>query len=98
MYHDLKHIGNRIVIRRNELGITQGELAESLNISNTHLSNIERGKKPPSFLLFLDICSRLKINSDYLTAGKVYVDLDEELEEKNQEMHAGAKNFDFYSC
>lgn len=79
MKHDLKQIGNRISARRNELNLSQYELAEMLNISNTHLSNIERGKKAPGFILFLDICTALNIDSDYFIDGKVYPDLDEEL-------------------
>ncbi len=79
MEHDLKQIGNRISIRRRELKIPQHKLAEMVNISSTHLSNIERGKKAPGFIVFLDICSALKIDSGYITEAKVYADLDEEL-------------------
>lgn len=82
MDHELKKIGNKISSRRRELGITQSKLAEKINISNTHLSNIERGKKAPGFELFLDICKELKINSDYFISGKIYPSLDEELVDK----------------
>ncbi len=44
MDYDLKQIGNRISTRRKELDLTQDALSEMLHISNTHLSNIERGK------------------------------------------------------
>lgn len=79
MEHDLKQIGNRISTRRNELKIPQHKLAEMVNISSTHLSNIERGKKAPGFIVFLDICSALRIDSGYITDAKVYADLDDEL-------------------
>lgn len=79
MDYDLKQIGNRISTRRKELDLTQDALSEMLHISNTHLSNIERGKKPPGFIVFLEICSALKVDSGYITDGKVYADLDEEL-------------------
>ena len=79
---DLEKIGIKISSRRRELGITQSQLAEKTNISNTHLSNIERGKKAPSFELFIDICEELNINPDYFISGKVYPNLDEELIEK----------------
>lgn len=79
MDYDLKQIGNRISNRRKELDLTQDALSEMLHISNTHLSNIERGKKPPGFIVFLEICSALKVDSGYITDGKVYADLDEEL-------------------
>ncbi len=79
MQYDLKDIGKKIAFRRRELGLKQSELAEKINISNTHLSNIERGKKPPGFMAFLDICAELKVGPEYLTSGKIYTDVDEEI-------------------
>lgn len=82
MEHNLKQMGNRIFIRRKELEITQKDFANRLNISNNHLSNIERGKSAPSFLLFLDICSELKTNTDYIASGALYADIDDEIIQK----------------
>lgn len=82
MEHNLKQMGNRIFIRRKELKITQKDFANRLNISNNHLSNIERGKSAPSFLLFLDICSELKTNTDYIASGALYADIDDEIIQK----------------
>lgn len=53
MAYNLKKIGKRISNRRRELDMTQNELASILHISNTHLSNIERGAVPPSFFCLL---------------------------------------------
>ena len=82
MEHNLKQMGNRIFIRRKELEITQKDFANRLNISNNHLSNIERGKSAPSFLLFLDICSELKTNTDYIASGALYADIDDEIKKR----------------
>lgn len=82
MEHNLKQIGNRIFIRRKELEITQKDFANSLNISNNHLSNIERERSAPSFLLFLDICSELKTNTDYIASGALYAYIDDEIIQK----------------
>lgn len=82
MEHNLKQIGNRIFIRRKELDISQKDFANRLNISNNHLSNIERGRSAPSFLLFLDICSELKTNTDYIASGALYADIDDEIIQK----------------
>ena len=82
MEHNLKQIGNRIFIRRKELDISQKDFANSLNISNNHRSNIERGKSAPSFLLFLDICLELKTNIDYIASGTLYADIDDEIMQK----------------
>lgn len=44
-----KIVGNNIIIRRKELGISQGNLAEQLNITNSALSRIENGSADPRF-------------------------------------------------
>ena len=82
MEHNLKQIGHRIFMRRKELGISQKDLANRLHISNNHLSNIECGKSAPSFLLFLDICSELRTNTDYIVSGTLFADIDEEIIQK----------------
>lgn len=42
---DLKKIGNEIKVRRVKQGIQQTALAEMLDITQTHLSNIENGRQ-----------------------------------------------------
>lgn len=39
---------NELVAKRKELGMTQEKLAETLGISQAHVSDIEKGKKKPS--------------------------------------------------
>lgn len=63
---DYRDIGFRIVQRRRELSLSQKKLAEIVNISNNHLSNIENGKALPSLELFIDICYALKTSSDFI--------------------------------
>lgn len=46
---DLKKIGNEIKVRRVKQGIQQTALAEMLDITQTHLSNIENGRVPGKF-------------------------------------------------
>jgi len=43
-------VRNRIKERREELGLTQANVAEMLNITRQSLSLIEKGKQPPSIL------------------------------------------------
>lgn len=62
-------IGNRIKLRRKELHLKQGELAERLDISNNHMSSIENGREHPSLEVLLSICDILKITPDYLLMG-----------------------------
>lgn len=41
---DPKKVGMEIMIRRIRKGVRQGELAEAVGISQTHLSNVEKGR------------------------------------------------------
>ena len=43
MQLDLVSMGARIAARRKSLGLSQRQLSERLNVSNNHISNIERG-------------------------------------------------------
>ena len=65
-------MGRRIKLRRKELKIKQSEMAESLNISNNHLSSIETGKQKPSIDLFISICEYLNVTPDYLHLGALH--------------------------
>lgn len=77
MEQQLKQIGKRIAICRKNLDLSQKDFASKLNISN-----IENGKSAPSFMLFMDICSVLNVNIEYIATGRVYPDLDKEIIEK----------------
>ena len=46
-------LGNRIRLRRKELGLSQSKLAELLDISNNHMSAIENGREKPSMDKFI---------------------------------------------
>lgn len=41
---DAKELGRQVLMRRKELGLTQGELAEQAGISRNYVSLIERGE------------------------------------------------------
>lgn len=59
----LKRIGLNISLQRKLKGITQVQLAEMVNISRTHMSNIEapKVKTALSIDLLLDIANALEI-------------------------------------
>lgn len=67
-------MGKRIRQRRKELGITQSQLAEMLEISNNHLSSIENGRGSASLDLFCRICAVLKVTPDSILIGQVHSD------------------------
>ena len=66
-------MGNRIKIRRKELRIKQAELAERLNISNSHMSSIENGRQKPSLDIFIQICNRQAARASRSPAGQTSV-------------------------
>ncbi len=70
MDYNYNEMGNRIKLRRQELKIKQYELASSINISENHMSSIERGCEKPSMDKFIAICRHLKSISDYLVLGQ----------------------------
>lgn len=47
--------------KREKLGISQHKLAEQLGITQTFLSEIERGRKNPSLEVFFQLCDALEI-------------------------------------
>lgn len=53
----------RLVLKRKResLGLSQHKLAEQLGITQTFLSEIERGRKNPSLEQFFRICEALEI-------------------------------------
>ena len=64
----LKRIGLNISLQRKLKGITQAQLAEMVNISRTHMSNIEapKVKTAISIDLLLDIANALEIEPSLL--------------------------------
>jgi Predicted transcriptional regulators len=58
------NFGKRLQYYRKQAGLTQSELAEKINKSIHHITQIERGISLPSLPLFLDICIALSIPAD----------------------------------
>ncbi len=62
-------MGNRIRLRRKEIGLTQNKLAELIDTSNNHISAIENGRERPSIEKFIAICEVLKTTPDFFLMG-----------------------------
>ena len=60
----LKSVGRRITQARADKGYSQATLAERANISVSHLSNIERGRKSLSAEVLLRIAEALQVSAD----------------------------------
>ncbi|MDY5669196.1 MAG: helix-turn-helix transcriptional regulator [Bacilli bacterium] len=63
-------IGNRIKLKRKELGLTQAELGEKLNITDRAVSKWEQGEGDPNLSIIPNIAKVLGVSLDYLLLGK----------------------------
>ena len=59
-------IGNRIRKYREERGISQVQLAQKLNVSNSRVSNWEQGINRPDANILADICRVLNVSPSEL--------------------------------
>ena len=62
--------GSRIRKRRQELELTQQELAQALGITSQHISAIEQDKRAPSLPSLSRLAEELGVTVDYLITGK----------------------------
>ena len=66
----LQEIGNRIQTRRKQLGLTQEQLAEAMNVSIQMVSNLERGNKAIRIDNLVNLSRILNISTDYILMGQ----------------------------
>lgn len=65
----LKAMGQRIMIRRKALRLTQEELAEKLGVSTQMISNLELGKKAIRPENLAKLCNTLELSADFILSG-----------------------------
>lgn len=70
MENMLKDIGKRICTRRKELGYTQEQVAELMDVSIQMISNLERGNKAIRIDNLVKISDILCVSTDYILTGK----------------------------
>ena len=63
---DLCAIGARIKAARERAGLTQEDLAAELDMSPTHISVLERGRKAPKLETLVNIANTLHVSTDML--------------------------------
>ena len=61
-----KEVGKRIRHARKIMGLSQAELSERLQISPSHMSDIENGKKNIGLDIFMRITEELQVSADWL--------------------------------
>ncbi len=69
-----KEMGQRIKIRRKKLLLTQEEIAEQLNISVKHFSEVERGLTGLSIENLIKLSDILGLSLDYIVKGETESD------------------------
>ncbi len=58
-------IGKAIAFRRNELGLSQRELATKVNISHVQINRLESGNSLPSITSLVYLKNALKVDFNY---------------------------------
>lgn len=68
---DYKRLGQRIREERKRLNLTQAELAEAIDISDTYMGAIERGERSLTLDTLVRLVNRLGVTVDYLLSDSV---------------------------
>ena len=68
---DYKWLGKRIREERLRLNLTQAQLAESIDISDTYMGAIERGERSLTLDTLVRLVNRLGVTVDYLLSDSV---------------------------
>ena len=68
---DYKKLGERIRQERLRLNLTQAQLAEAIDISDTYMGAIERGERSLTLDTLVRLVNRLGVTIDYLLADSV---------------------------
>ena len=68
---DYKRLGTRIREERKRLNLTQAQLAEAIEVSDTYMGAIERGERSLTLDTLVRLVNRLGVTVDYLLADSV---------------------------
>lgn len=66
-----KTIGDRIMLRRKQLGYTQEQAAEKSNLSHQFFSSVETGRKNLRAESIIKVAKALEVSTDYLLMGVI---------------------------
>lgn len=66
-----KRLGERIREERKRLNLTQAQLAEAIDISDTYMGAIERGERSLTLDTLVRLVNRLGVTVDYLLSDSV---------------------------
>ncbi len=66
----LTEIGKRIQQRRKQMGYTQEQIANMMDVSIQMVSNLERGNKSIRIENLINLCQILQVSVDYILTGR----------------------------
>ena len=80
MIYDIYAVGNTLRSIRNKYGYTQNDMAESLDVSYIHYSQIEQGRHRMSLELMLKIVTKYGVDPNTLHENKDLSVLEDKLQ------------------
>lgn len=84
---DVKSMGRRIRLVREDRKMTRETLAEKVDLSVNFIADVEYGNKSPSIRKFYSLIQALDTNADYILGGNMReIDIDEEAAEAYKEI------------
>jgi transcriptional regulator with XRE-family HTH domain len=83
---DYKSLGKRIREERLKLKLTQEQLAESIDISNSYIGQIERGERSLTLETLIRLANRLGVTIDYLLQESISLEDDNFMNQLKQLM------------
>lgn len=83
---DYKAIGKRVRRYRKSKGLTQEKLADMVEVTSSHISNVENAKTQVSLPLIVNIANVLGVTADELLCDNIYKATAVMAEEINAEM------------
>ena len=84
----LRAMGQRIMVRRKTLHMTQEVLAEKLGVSTQMISNLELGKKAIRPENLAKVCEVLELSADFVLTGANTKTVVDEVAEKLTQLSA----------
>ncbi len=68
---DYIDLGRRVRKQRSQLGWTQAQLAEKVNVSTSFIGHVERGTRKASLETLVSLANTLNVSLDYLLSGSL---------------------------
>lgn len=95
---DREAMGKRIRKRRKEMKLTQEQLAEIIDVSTSHIGEIERGTGICSLNVLVDLATTLELNLDTLVKGVTDKNIDMVISEKLESLPDDKKEMCLKMC